>query len=97
MYTVDLTPCPVTPANAFTPNGDGFNDTWNIPALVNFSNCTVDIFVRGGSRVFHSDGYGKAWDGTYGGKPLPVGVYYYIIDLKTRGYNKVDGYITLIR
>jgi gliding motility-associated-like protein len=96
-YTVTVAPCPINPSNTFTPNGDGINDTWEIPDLANFSKCEVDIFTRNGSRVFHSTGYGKAWDGTFNRTRLPAGVYYYIIKPNEPGYNTISGNVTIIR
>ncbi len=86
----------LTIPNTFTPNGDGINDLWDIKGLAEYQQSTVDIFDRYGQKVFHSVGYGKAWDGTYGGKQVPVGTYYYIIDTKTFG-QVLSGPITLIR
>jgi gliding motility-associated-like protein len=94
---VKLTYCsPIKPPNTFTPNGDGINDTWNIKGLQYFNACTVSVYNRWGERVFSSVGYGSAWDGRYNSKELPVGTYYYIIDLKN-GTPKVSGYVTIIR
>ena len=67
------------PANAFSPNNDGINDLWEIPALVDYPQCTVDVYDRYGHLIFHSIGYGKPWNGKLNGKDLPVGTYYYII------------------
>ena len=83
--------------NAFSPNGDGINDYWNIPFLFDYPGNVVDIFNRYGQRVYTISNYSKPWDGTINGKPLPVGVYYYIIDLKQPGYNRVSGSITLLK
>ena len=68
--------------NAFTPNGDGVNDNWDIPFLINYPNCIVKVFSRRGQMVFSSVGYPTPWDGKYNGTVLPVGAYYYIIDTK---------------
>jgi gliding motility-associated-like protein len=87
---------PISPPNTFTPNGDGINDTWVIPDLERYPGVTVDIFTRYGQKVYHSDGYGTPWDGTANGQPLPVGVYYYLIDTRYKD-EKVAGYITIIR
>jgi large repetitive protein len=96
----DQTSIVVTPQidvpNTFTPNGDGINDQWNILGLVAYQEATVDVFDRFGQKVFHSVGYGKPWDGTYSGKQVPFGTYYYIIDTKLNG-QIVSGYITVIR
>jgi len=82
--------------NTFTPNGDGINDLWEITGLIAYTNATVDIFNRFGTKLFHSIGYPKAWDGTYDGKPVPAGVYYYIIDTKVNN-QVLSGYVTVIR
>jgi gliding motility-associated-like protein len=82
--------------NAFTPNGDGINDTWNIPQLQYFPMCTVTIFSRWGQLVFSSIGYPKAWDGTDHGKPLPAGTYYYIVNLHNNT-GLLSGFVALLR
>ncbi len=53
--------------NAFTPNGDGINDTWVLLYMESYPNCIVEVFNRYGQRVFHSSGYGRAWDGRMNG------------------------------
>jgi gliding motility-associated-like protein len=82
--------------NAFSPNGDGINDTWVITNLSIYPGATVDVFNRYGQSVFHSENSNKAWDGTYNGKPLPVGTYYYIIDLKNNE-KKTAGSVTIFK
>ena len=86
----------ITVPTAFTPNGDGVNDYWNIAHLSEYPSCTVDVFNRGGQLIFHSMGYGKPWAGTYNGASLPTGTYYYIIDLRD-GRQKLSGEVTIIR
>jgi gliding motility-associated-like protein len=82
--------------NTFTPNGDGINDTWDIKSLDTFPNCTVDVYNRYGEKVYSSIGYGSPWDGKHRGAKLPVGTYYYVIDLKN-GSKVLSGRITIIR
>ena len=82
--------------NAFSPNGDGINDTWIITNLSAYPGATVDVFNRYGQLVFHSENYNKAWDGTYNGNPLPMGTYYYIIDLKNNE-KKTAGSVTIFK
>jgi gliding motility-associated-like protein len=82
--------------NTFTPNGDGVNDYWDITGLIAYQDATVDIFDRWGQKVFHSLGYPKPWDGTYNGKQVPVGVYYYVINTHFNG-QVLSGYVTVIR
>jgi gliding motility-associated-like protein len=87
---------PIIINNTFTPNGDGINDYWDVSGLIAYVDATVDIFDRYGQKIFHSLGYPKAWDGTYNGKPCPVGVYYYVINTNFSG-QVLSGYITIIR
>jgi len=83
--------------NAFTPNDDGHNETWDIQYLNQFKNVTVDVYNRFGDRVFSSKGYDVAWDGRDGkGKKLPMDTYYYVIDLHNGEQPKV-GTVTLVR
>lgn len=86
---------PVIP-NAFSPNGDAINDTWIIRYLDSYPGATVQIFDRYGKRILMSTGYNNPWDGTIGGKPVPAGVYYYIVDPKN-GLKTISGSVTLIR
>ena len=82
--------------NAFSPNGDGINDTWMIRYLDTYPGCTVDVYNRYGQVVFHATGYSRPWDGRMNGQPMPVGTYYWIIDPKN-GRRQVNGSVTIIR
>lgn len=66
--------------DAFSPNGDGKNDVWNIRNIDQYPNCVVKIFNAWGTPVFSSKGYGTPWDGKSGGNELPSGTYYYLVD-----------------
>ncbi len=94
-FNIEVAPAIVID-NTFTPNNDGINDVWNIVGLSAYQQATVDIFTRYGTNIFHSVGYDKPFDGTYNGKRLPVGVYYYIIDTKVKD-RIFSGYVTIIR
>ncbi len=84
--------------NTFTPNGDGINDYWDIPHINDFPGAEISIFNRDGQLVFHSVDYGHPFNGNYNGKKLPVGVYYYLIDLKQpECFGKISGSLTIIR
>lgn len=86
---------PVIP-NAFSPNGDGTNDIWEIKYLESYPGATIEVYDRGGRLVYNSFNYTKNWDGTINGKPLPVGTYYYIINPKN-GRKIMSGSVTIIR
>lgn len=82
--------------NAFSPNGDGINDTWKIKYLESYPGATIEVYDRYGQIVFRSQGYDTEWDGTYNGKPLPVATYYYVINPKN-GRKIVTGSVTIIK
>jgi len=92
---VRVLPDLVAPA-AFTPNGDGVHDTWDIPGLSSYISPVVQVFNRYGQKVFESQGYSVRWDGTSQGSPLPAGTYYYIIR-PGQGRNIQTGSVTIIR
>jgi gliding motility-associated-like protein len=86
--------------SGFTPNGDGYNDTWHIPHAADYGDrIEVEIFNRWGERIFHSRGYGadQEWDGKFKGKDLPIGTYYYIIKIHDTSYEPLTGAVTIIR
>lgn len=85
-----------TLANAFSPNGDGVNDQWVIPGMASYPEATVAIFNRYGHKVFDATGYKIPFNGRLNGTELPVGTYYYIIDLK-RGCGLQKGSLTIVR
>jgi len=86
----------VTVPNVFSPNGDGVHDVWNIPNLADYPGSTVEVFNRYGQQVFYSVGYNTPWNGTRNGQALPVGTYYYIVQLKN-GFKPLSGSVTILR
>jgi gliding motility-associated-like protein len=85
-------------SSGITPNGDGKNEVWEIDGIEAYQNCEVEVYNRWGEKLFSSIGYTEKWDGKYKGKDLPVGTYYYIINLhdevNTENYT---GPITIMR
>lgn len=75
--------------NGFSPNGDGINDWWNIPALSYYSINSVEIINRWGSQVWRIDNYDNKNIVFRGenmkGEDLPDGTYYYTIK-----YNNIE-------
>jgi gliding motility-associated-like protein len=90
---------PLVFPTTFSPNGDDINDTWEIIGVSEFPNCFVQIFDRWGQEIYQSTGYNekKSWDGTYKEKPVPEGVYFYIVKLRDKENKEFKGSITLIR
>lgn len=85
----------LTPVNTFTPNGDGINDTWDIPGIRDYPQADVSIYDRWGQRVFHSIGYREPFDGA----GLPTATYYWYIQLNdVKGSSDpYTGYVTIVR
>ncbi len=95
-YTVRTFSDPVIP-NVFSPNGDGVNDYWDISSLQYFAGANVQVFNRYGQLVMTRLGYSTPWNGKdLNGQPLPVGTYYYIIQLGN-GFQPRSGSITILR
>ena len=87
---------PVLPT-VITPNLDGKNDVFIIDYLEKiYPECRVVIFNRWGSVVFESTGYETPWDGTNKGEPLPMGTYFYKIELNDEQDTVLKGDISII-
>jgi gliding motility-associated-like protein len=81
--------------NLFTPNGDGYNEFWRIFHIEKLLPCSVSVYNRSGVEVYSTTSYLNDWDGTYRGRPLPEGTYYYI--LKCNDGKVKKGAVTIIR
>ena len=84
----------------FTPNGDGKNDVFVLENLNElYPNCKVSIVNRWGNLVFESEGYINPWDGTLfnTGNPLPLGTYYYRLELTEDSSSDITGPISILR
>ncbi len=91
--------CTPKPATVMTPDGDGRNDFWEIPELLQYPNTSVRIYNRHGIMVYFNDDYSNEFNGnanvqtylTNDTRELPTGTYYYYIqyggtDLTMNGY-----------
>lgn len=99
-YTVlvrDIAGCGVTPSeefftvtypNFFTPNGDGYNDTWKVANLPEKYNAKIYIFDRYGKLLKEISSYGKGWDGTLNGNMLPATDYWFKVEYTEGGTEK---------
>ncbi|SKB41492.1 gliding motility-associated C-terminal domain-containing protein [Daejeonella lutea] len=81
--------------NTISPNGDAVNDTWEIKGLDDYKP-VITVYNRYGQAVFRSKGYQIPFRGERNGKELPMGTYYYVIDLGT-GCRGVKGSLLLVR
>ena len=66
----------------FTPNGDGYNDTWNIYGIANQPDATIYIFDRMGKLLKQISPTGAGWDGTYNGNPMPTSDYWFTVEYR---------------
>ncbi len=88
--------------NAFTPNGDGINDRFQlVGSLDQITTFTMQVFSRWGHLVFETTDPYEGWDGTFNGSPCPVGTYLWIIGLKENysGSERTvtkQGYVSLL-
>jgi len=64
----------------FTPNGDGYHDTWNILGIANQPNAKIFIFDRYGKLIKQLSPSGTGWDGTFNGKPLLTSDYWFTVE-----------------
>lgn len=71
--------------NFFTPNGDGYNDTWNITAANTLTESKIFIFDRYGKLIKQIASNGSGWDGTFNGEHLPSTDYWFTIDFVENG------------
>lgn len=87
--------------NAFTPNGDGTNDFWQLFGnMKSFKQIEVMVFNRIGEKVFESNDINFKWDGNYLGKYAPPGVYTYVakfVWLNNHSDSNYKGTLTLLR
>ncbi|MBS9462726.1 DUF11 domain-containing protein [Flagellimonas sp. 389] len=74
--------------NEFSPNGDGVNEFFKIDCISRYPNNLLQVYNRWGNIVFEQRSYNNDWDGTSNGRAtiqkgdlLPVGTYYYVLDL----------------
>ncbi|PID68968.1 MAG: hypothetical protein CR968_00395 [Flavobacteriia bacterium] len=79
----------------FTPNGDGFNDYWNIIGKAETPNLVIYIFDRYGRLLSIINSQDQGWDGTSNGVPMPASDYWFKIQLED-GSEKT-GHFTLKR
>tara|TARA_R110001583_G_scaffold4351_5_gene25293 strand:+ start:26271 stop:29834 length:3564 start_codon:yes stop_codon:yes gene_type:complete len=79
----------------FTPNNDGYNDTWHVTGIEFQPTSNVYIFDRFGKLIAILDPLGPGWNGLYKGNPLPSTDYWYKVELDDGRVLK--GHFSLIR
>ncbi|HRY32414.1 MAG TPA: gliding motility-associated C-terminal domain-containing protein [Bacteroidales bacterium] len=82
--------------SCFTPNGDGFNDTWVIKNAVLYPAFHLEVFNRWGQVVHRQEGSYEPWDSYFNNKPLPAETYYYFLRIHPQS-QVLTGNVTIIR
>lgn len=72
----------------FTPNGDGYNDNWNIGGRLALDKSNVFIYDRYGKLLTEIVTNETGWDGTYNGNPMPADDYWFRINYTVGGQKK---------
>lgn len=86
------------PSKLFSPdNGDAINPVWLVTNILNYPQCSVAIYDDKGVKVYDAKPYNNDWDGTFKGRQLPDGVYYYIIRCDGEENTPRSGSITILR
>ncbi len=85
--------------NYFTPNNDGYHDTWNIIGIAAFdATANIYIFDRYGKLLKQISPLTPGWDGTYNGNALPSSDYWFRVEYTEQGIQKeIKGHFTLKR
>ena len=97
--------------SAFSPNGDGFNDTWiilnpsdpSVPVATDYPNMIIEVFDRSGQKRWESEpGYSQTvesgWDGRdRNGNILPIDSYYYFVHLNNDTGVVLQDIVTIVR
>jgi len=102
--TITLVLKDIIVSQGFSPNGDGFNDTWFIQGIENYPNNIVKVFDRWGLLVYQKEHYenniapwdGRANTGQQAGKLVDKGTYFYIVD-PGNGLKALSGYVVIVR
>jgi gliding motility-associated-like protein len=84
----------------FTPNGDGYHDTWNIIGMTVKPSSKIYIFDRYGKLLKEISSTGKGWDGTFNGVQLPSTDYWFVLEYNdpvTEKMNLFRAHFTLKR
>ncbi|MCX8081381.1 MAG: gliding motility-associated C-terminal domain-containing protein, partial [Bacteroidia bacterium] len=92
---------PLSIPEIYTPNDDGKNDVWLIKGLDAYPDNSVEIYNRWGNLVYKARPYKNDWDGTpnvkaMGSGKLPVGTYFYILNLGDAEGTVKKGFVKLV-
>ncbi len=97
-FKVDKVECPVIISNHFTPNGDNYNDRWEIFNVYKFPKFEVFVFNKWGQEIHNQKNNYVPWDGTWQGIAVADGTYYYVFYFEANNKkNYLKGSVTILR
>lgn len=97
-FTIEKEKCPIIVENHFTPNGDNYNDDWNIYNTQYYPEFELFVFNKWGQQVHHQKHNFIPWDGDWGGTKAADGTYYYVFYYKSSDRNSfLKGDVTILR
>jgi len=82
--------------DAFSPNGDNKNESWEIFNIDKFPDAEVFIYNIRGETIFYSKGYSIPWDGTFEGSRVSTGVYPFIIKPNYGNKENIKGRVMVL-
>ncbi len=85
--------CDVIVPNIFTPNGDGFNDTFFVGNLDQYPGSGIKIYNRWGRKVHDTDDYKNDWDG----EKVAEGTYFYVLSVSDPEQGEKKGHVTILK
>jgi gliding motility-associated-like protein len=86
-FEQEIVNSPFEIANAFSPNGDGINDFFEVPV----AGTSLSIFTRAGQKVYENINYNNEWDA----KNDAAGTYYYAV--KYPDGETCNGWVQVVR
>ena len=97
-FSLVYPPCQVAFPNHFTPNADGYNDTWAISNTEYYPNFLLEVFDRSGQLVHIQKHNYIPWEGTQFSIKLSEATYYYIFFYDEKNKSRHEkGNVTIIR
>lgn len=96
-FKIEKIECEVLFESHFTPNGDNYNDTWEVYRTEFFPEFELYVFNKWGQQVHKQSGTFKSWDGKNGGLDAADGTYYYVFYFKANDGKPLKGSFTLLR
>jgi gliding motility-associated-like protein len=84
--------------NGFSPDGDDYNQYWEVSDISQYPNNELLIFNRWGNKVYEAKPYQNEWQGqNLKGEDLPDGTYYYILKLNDEQGTVYTGFVVINR